>query len=90
MKYRLKMTKKAKGDFLILEKKDQERIAKKLRFYMHQGNPLKFAKKLVSPTLGTYRFRIGEYRAIFDLDKNRKITILLILRIKHRKEVYLN
>ena len=31
----------------------------------------------------------GDYRAIFDLDKDGNIVILLILRIKHRKEVYL-
>ena len=89
MKYKIQLTKKAKGDFLVLDKKMQERIVIKIRFYIQHNNPLKFAKKLTNPALGTYRFRIGDYRAIFDVDRKGKITILLILRVKHRKEVYL-
>jgi len=89
MKYELKLTQKAKKEFLLLEKTTQKRIAQKLRFYISQDNPLHFAKKLKDTNLGTYRFRIGDYRAIFDIDDNGKIIILLVLRIKHRKEVYL-
>jgi len=89
MKYKLQLSKKAKGDFLILNRKTQERIAKKLRYYVQQENPLKFAKKLRNFSLGTYRFRIGDHRAIFDVDNKGRIIILIILRVKHRREVYL-
>lgn len=89
MKYKLRLTKKAKDDFLVLEKDVQKRVAKKLKFYILDSNPLKHAKKLKDSRLGTYRFRIGDYRAIFDIDNKGNITILIILRIKHRKEVYL-
>ncbi len=88
MKYKLYMTKKAKGDFFILERKIQKQIANKLRFFISQPNPIKYAKKLVKYEHGTHRFRIGNYRAIFDVDKRGKITILMILRIKHRKKIY--
>ena len=88
MKYKLLLTKKAKNDFLILEKSTQKRIASKLRFYISSKNPLKHAKKLKDYRLGTYRFRIGDYRVIFDIDKKGNINILIILRVKHRKEVY--
>lgn len=88
MKYKIKLTKKAKVDFLLLQKKIQIQISKKLRFYIVQSEPLKYSKKLQNSEHGTYRFRIGDYRAIFDLGKDNKIIILLILRIKHRKEVY--
>ena len=90
MKYKLQLTKKAKNDFVALEKNAQERIADKLRFFIAQKNPLVYAKKLRSSQLGTYRYRIGDYRAIFDIDGGGKIIILLILRVKHRKEVYRN
>lgn len=33
-----------------------------------------------------YRIRIGVYRAIYTIDKKKKI--IKILRIKHRKDVY--
>ncbi|MCF7795178.1 type II toxin-antitoxin system RelE/ParE family toxin [Patescibacteria group bacterium] len=89
MKYKLLLTKKAKDDLFVLEKKEQKRIVEKLRFYLSSDKPLTYAKKLKDIRLGTYRFRIGDYRAIFDIDKQGNITILLILRIKHRKDVYL-
>lgn len=64
------------------------RIIKKISFFGKQTNPLDFAKKLSNPALGTYRFRVGEYRVIFDIDRNGEIYILFILRIKHRKDLY--
>lgn len=33
-----------------------------------------------------YRFRVGDYRVIFDMDKNE--VQILILKIGHRKNVY--
>jgi mRNA interferase RelE/StbE len=89
MKYKLLLTKKAKDDLFVLEKEDQKRTVKKLRFYISSDNPLNYAKKLKDSRLGTYRFRIGDYRVIFDTDKQGNIIVLLILRIKHRKDVYL-
>ena len=88
MKYKMRLTKKAKEEFLALERNIQKRIAEKLRFYISNNNPLKYAKKLQNNKFGTYRFRIGDYRAIFDIDNQGNIIILLILCIKHRKGVY--
>jgi len=89
MNYKLFLTKKGRDDLSSIEKEDQKRIANKLRFYLSSDNPLIHAKKLKNSRLGTYRFRIGDYRAIFDIDKKGNITILLILRIKNRKDAYL-
>lgn len=62
----------------------RKRILKKLKFYSSQENPLKYSEKIKDPRFGEYRFRIGEYRAIFDVEGN-KITIL---KIGHRKNIY--
>jgi mRNA-degrading endonuclease RelE of RelBE toxin-antitoxin system len=35
---------------------------------------LKFAEKLSNPILGEYRFRIGDYRVIFDIEGNEIIN----------------
>ncbi len=80
---------KAKKDLSNLGKKISVRILDKLDFFIYSGKPLKYAKKLTDHDTGTYRFRVGNYRAIFDIDKKGKITVLLVLRVKHRKEVYL-
>jgi mRNA-degrading endonuclease RelE of RelBE toxin-antitoxin system len=45
-------------------------------------------QRLQKSPLGPYRFRIGDYRAIFDVDENNNIKILLILTIGHRKDIY--
>lgn len=89
MKYKIQLTKKSKKDLLSLEKNIQKKIINKLRFYLVNNQPLRYAKKLKDARLGIYRFRIGDYRAIFDIDDQGCITILIILRIKHRKEAYL-
>jgi mRNA interferase RelE/StbE len=39
---------------------------------------------LTDPEIGTYRFRIGDYRVIFDLEGND----VIVLRVGHRKEIY--
>lgn len=55
---------------------------------VESDNPLKYAKKLTDFNAGTYRFRVGDYRVIFDIDNRRNILALLILKIGHRKEIY--
>jgi len=73
-------------DFEKLNKITQERIIKKLDFYISQENPLIFARKLIDSKLGEYRFRIWDYIVIFDVDENWKIIIIAV--IGHRKEIY--
>jgi mRNA interferase RelE/StbE len=62
----------------------QVRIVEKLRFYSSQPQPLRFAEKLTDSRFGQWRFRIGDYRALFDVDGDR----IIILVIGHRREIY--
>lgn len=86
--YKLIYTANARQDFKNLDLQISQKIIKKINFYINSQNPLSFAKKLQNSALGSYRFRIGDYRAIFDLDSKNNIKILVILRIKHRKDIY--
>lgn len=86
--YQVIYTEKAREDLRSLGLSVQQRIAKKIHFFSLQKNPLSFAKRLKNTALGQYRFRIGDYRVLFDIDNKGKISILMILRIKHRKDVY--
>ncbi len=88
MKYELFYTKKAWADLQELNIADSRRIVTKLRFFIEQSNPLKHAKPLKGIYKGLFRFRIGDYRAIFSKDAKGNLTVLTIIRIKHRKEVY--
>ena len=88
MKYEVKYTKKAYEDLSKLPRDVAKRILDKIRYFRSQNRPLSFAKKLKNIRCGAYRFRIGDYRAIFDVDRNGVIIILLILTVKHRKDIY--
>lgn len=84
MKYKLSIEGRAKKDLQALDQVTQKRIAKKLKYFLAQEDPLIFAKKLTDPNDANYRWRIGHYRVVFDL---RGKTIKM-LRVQHRREVY--
>ncbi len=60
----------------------RSRILKKIDFYIHQNDPIHFAKHLTSTTM--LRFRIGDYRVVFEVESN---TIIVLL-IDKRSDVY--
>ncbi|MBN1762165.1 MAG: type II toxin-antitoxin system RelE/ParE family toxin [Methanomicrobia archaeon] len=65
-----------------MERNTQQRITLKLKEYAEE--PLTYARKLIHTKIGTYRFRIGDYRVIFDIEDE----YLVILRIGHRSSIY--
>ncbi len=75
---------KALKDIKKLTPNMQKRLIKKLDYFCRQKDPLKFSEVLIDNNIGSYRYRIGDYRVVFDVEKN----LLIILRIGHRKEIY--
>lgn len=82
MKYLLRPS--AEKDFSRLDSEVQSRVVKKLEFFISSPNPIDFAETLTHRETGQYRFRVGNYRIIFDLEDD----VLIILTIRHRREVY--
>lgn len=82
MTYRLVYTRTAYKDIQKLDIVAKKRIKRKIEEYLK--DPIINAKKLVNSTTGTYRWRVGNYRVVFDLDKES----IVILRVGHRKEIY--
>jgi mRNA interferase RelE/StbE len=80
--YNVVFTQRAVRDLGDIDKETQNRIAMKLKEYAKE--PLKYARKLSDPKTGTYRFRIGDFRVIFDIDDEN----IVILRIGHRRSIY--
>ncbi|HBT81448.1 hypothetical protein A2757_02860 [Candidatus Giovannonibacteria bacterium RIFCSPHIGHO2_01_FULL_48_47] len=62
----------------------QRRIITKFDFYTAAIDPLKFSEELKDPRLGERRFHIGDYRALFDVERDR----IIILKVGHRKDIY--
>lgn len=82
MSHRLVYTRRAVRDIAGLDAGVKKRIgATLLRF---KDNPLQHAERLTDPELGGYRFRIGDYRVIFDMEG----VDLVVLRVGHRKDIY--
>lgn len=81
--YRLRYTSRAVKDINRLDKVTKKRLARSLERFSR--DPTKHMVKLVkSELIGQYRFRVGNYRIIFD----RQGHDIIILRIMHRREVY--
>lgn len=88
MKYELIYSPESVLDLKNLPIKVSQRIIKKVDFFILQTNPLKFATALQGEFKGLFRYRVGDYRVIFRKSATGEITILTVLSIGHRKEIY--
>ncbi len=83
MAFEINFSERAAKEFKKLDKQVQKRIIDKLTEYAEAEN-LSEAKKLVNSDLGQWRYRVGDYRIIFDLAEKE----IRILKVAHRSEVY--
>ncbi len=82
MKYKFVFTQRAERDIKKLDDITKKRIGKTLLRFI--DNPLDYAESLTDSNLGTYRFRIGDYRVVFDIEDKD----IVVLRVGHRRELY--
>ena len=81
-------TEKARDHLDKLDKNISNKILEKLYFYKKSPDPFMYAKRIKDVRIGQYRFRVGDYRAIFEVQKYNEVTILNITQVKHRRDVY--
>jgi len=85
--------------FNVVFEKDAKKTLKKLdkhqasiimgwisKNLVNTENPRSFGKGLVSNRSGEWRYRIGDYRIIADI--NDDTVTILVLAIGHRKDIY--
>jgi mRNA interferase RelE/StbE len=82
LSYRLVYTQRAVKDIDRLDAGVKKRISTALLRF--KDNPLQCSERLTDPELGGYRFRIGDYRVIFDIEGDD----IVVLRVGHRKEIH--
>ena len=70
--YKVLLTKRSLKDLESIDRYMQNTIAVKLKEYSKE--PQKYGKKLINHKIGTYRFKIGDYRVIFDIDNNNLVS----------------
>lgn len=87
MKYSVKTTPKFDKEFRKLDRYTQ----KMLKSWIEKNligceNPRNHGKGLVSNISGQWRYRIGDYRLICQIQDNE--LVILALSVGHRREVY--
>jgi mRNA interferase RelE/StbE len=82
--YRLLYKKTTVKDIQSLSSQIRRRLALKLEFFIDQEDPLNFAEPLTKPADAQYRYRVGDYRVLFDIEDGN----IIVLRVQHRSEVY--
>jgi mRNA interferase RelE/StbE len=82
--YNLLYKKSAVKSIQKLSPQIQKRLKAKLEWFIAQADPLNFAEPLTKPADAQYRFRVGTYRVLFDVETQN----IVILYVQHRREVY--
>lgn len=87
MIYKVEFTERAKKDLKKLDKYTASLILGWVRKNLEGcENPRLHGKGLVANRSGQWRYRIGDYRLLAEINDN-KITIL-VLTVGHRRDVY--
>ena len=79
---------KARKEFLKLDKPIQKQIQTFIVKLQGLEDPRFSGKALVGNLAGRWRYRVGDYRLVCEIDDEK--IIITILRIGHRKNIYDN
>ena len=85
MKYNVKWHEKALKDLGRLDKTKARAIVEKVRDYLAK-DPISFGKPLKGLFKGMYRYRSGDYRVIYAVDKAE--NVIMVLKVGARKDIY--
>jgi len=83
--YKIEFEKRAKKQFYKLSRDAQERLTKAIDEKL-ATNPKEYLVPLVGAMTGLYKFRVGDYRLL--CTKNDNKFSVLVVKVKHRKEIY--
>lgn len=82
---KLEFSEVAKKTFSKLDKSVQRRIKNYLDDIVQLENPRSRGKALVGNLVNLWRYRVGDYRIICDIQDEK--ILITILRIGHRKDI---
>ncbi|GMA08213.1 plasmid stabilization system protein [Tetragenococcus halophilus subsp. flandriensis] len=87
MSYRLAFTSEVQKQFRKMDKYQATLITRWLYQYIDgTDDPRKFGKALTTDRAGQWRYRIGKYRVIVEIEDKR--LVVLAIQVGHRKNVY--
>ena len=87
MKYKVQFTKRAMKDLKKLDRRTSALILGWVRKNLENcENPRLHGKGLTANRSGQWRYRVGDYRLLAEIEDN--IITILILNIGHRSDIY--
>lgn len=84
--WRIEFTPKALKQFDKLDHQTQQAISRYLERVLQAGDPTSFGKALVGDLSGFWRYRVGKYRLICELQ--HQVLIIEIISVAKRDKVY--
>lgn len=84
MAFEVLFKKTVQKDLAVLPKKDRQRVMEAIEHELAQ-DPFR-GKSLAGEFKGLYRWRVGRFRVIYEIQKSA--LVILVLRVGHRKDVY--
>ncbi len=89
MIWKVEFDNRARKELRKLDKQTQDRILKWLRESLAtEKDPRRVGKPLKGHMKGLWRYRVGEYRIISQIQDER--ILILVVRIGHRRDIYGN
>ena len=89
MKYRVETTERFDNEFKKLDRYTQRMIKSWIdNNLVETENPRQRGRGLTANRSGQWRYRIGDYRLICQIDDNK--LVILALSVGHRREIYRN
>lgn len=85
-KWTINFTKKSQKELQKLDRPIQTQIVAELNRILLLNNPREVGKSLTGGLSGLWRYRVGDYRVVAELEDS--IFTVIVVRIGHRKQIY--
>ncbi len=86
MAWRIEIDKDVQREMKKLDKQVAKRITAELREVSQLDDPRSMGKGLTGNLAGLWRYRVGDYRIICDIEDG--VLLILVVDVAHRREVY--
>lgn len=87
MAWTLRISETARRQFKKLDRSTAQALLRSLnRLLLEVENPRQRGKGLTANRTGLWRYRVGDYRVICDIQDDQ--LLVLVLQVAHRRDVY--
>lgn len=86
MAWRIRFSKEADRELRKLDRQVSARILDELEEVSRLDDPRSRGKALVGNLSGLWRYRVGDYRVVCDIEDG--VMLIAVIDVAHRREVY--